>query len=177
MGIEIKSITTKKLDIFHKAAKKLLLNQYLDYPMWVRLYYWKRDFNKNDLTVNVKNGDTILFVATLKGQIIGFIKIEIRGAGSVEVDWLIIDKKHRKKGLGTKLLNLADDMARKHHCHFLYLYTENINNIDYYKKRGYYLVGLHKKAWQGQDEYLMQKDISKPDIEYLKTQAKEKHSN
>ncbi|HJN79213.1 MAG TPA: GNAT family N-acetyltransferase [Flavobacteriaceae bacterium] len=81
---------------------------------------------------------------------------------------IIIFKKYRSKGLGSKSLDLIEDYVLKHvPIHQLYanISSENIDSIKLFEKHGYLKVG-NKKDWifynnEYFDELLYQKILSK----------------
>lgn len=74
-------------------------------------------------------------------------------------EWLGVRKEHRNKGIATLLIKKVEETAKKHKLHYLYLFTEKQANIDFYKKRGFFYIGLHKNSWFGENEYLMSKHL------------------
>lgn len=92
-----------------------------------------------------------------KNKLIGFISLENKDGGVGFVEWFIVDKVYRGKGIGTALMNRLEKEALRKYYHYLYLYTETRKNIEFYKKRGFAYVGLQKKSWFGEDEHMMQK--------------------
>jgi len=173
MKTQIEILKLNRFDKFYKKAKELVVKQYKDYPLWVRKYYWKIHFDPEKLKTGIKDGAKIILLALVDNKIVGFFLLSIGKLGDTDLMWLIIDSEYRRKGLGTKLLEEAEKIALDNKSHFMFLYTENKANIEFYKKRGFYLVGQHKKAWLGQDEYIMQKNIAKPNLKKFKEKASE----
>jgi GNAT superfamily N-acetyltransferase len=75
--------------------------------------------------------------------------------------WLMVDRTHQKKGIGKKLVTAMEEEMKKIGDHSVNIYASEWN-IPFYKKLGYELVGLYKKAWFGADYYLFVKTIQEP---------------
>lgn len=58
----------------------------------------------------------------------------------IEVFW--IDEQYRRNGIGSKLLNTAEDYAKKAGCTFIHLDTFSFQAIDFYKKCGYSIFAV-----------------------------------
>lgn len=160
MKHSINQLSTTDLSPFLTFLKNFILNQFLDYPPNVRQAYWQKDFgNKERLLKELKTNKTRIYVARDKKKIIAFALVKIEPGGGFFLSWLGVDKPYRGQGIESEFLKKVEKVALAEGCHFIYLWTENQNNIRFYKKRGFGLVGLQKQAWYGQDEYLMQKNI------------------
>ncbi len=114
-------------------------------------------FNKKYFRTVLKKKTNILFGIFDQKKLTGFIGLVGNVGGVVFVDWLVVDKDYRKKGIGTALLQKAETWAINHKHHHEYLYTENMRYVHFYEGRGFKFVGIQKKSWFGADEYLMYK--------------------
>ena len=162
MKVKIGELKIQNFEKFHKFAQKFILKQFLAYPLWARKFYWKTDFKRSELKEAIRNKKKAVVVATFEEKIIGFAIVSFDRGGGANCPWLGVDVNFRNRGIGTSLVEEIEKLARQHKCHFMYLHTENENNIGFYQKRGYYLVGLQKESWCGINEYLMQKNLGKP---------------
>lgn len=88
-----------------------------------------------------KNPDSIL-VAVLEKQIIGSVYI-VEDGWSAKIARLCVGKNYRNKGIGSKLLEAAEEIlkgkGRKEIA--LYVDEDNLDLKDFYKKRGYFPGG------------------------------------
>jgi len=82
------------------------------------------------------------FTCVEKDEIKGLITYFIRG-GVCEI--VSLNSQSEGRGMGTALLNLVIDAARKESCHCLQLLTtnDNLNAIGFYQKRGFQLAGVN----------------------------------
>jgi len=63
--------------------------------------------------------------------------LEYRGKGAW-IDELFVEAEHRGKGIGTQLLDLAEQASRDHHAKFLHLEVNHGNPaIELYRRRGF----------------------------------------
>lgn len=94
-------------------------------------------------------------------EFIGVIVLKPGIGGVVYIDWLVVEKAYRKKGVGTVLLQKAEEWSLANKYHYLYLYTETDKNISFYKKRGFKYVGKQEGAWFGETEHILEKRLRK----------------
>ena len=165
---EIKEVEASNLEQFLDFAKKFILNQFFDYPQNVRNAYWKYDFNRENLLKQIEKDEADIFVAIVDKKIVGFSVVDFYYGGQAHMKWIGILEDYRGEGIGTALLLKIEENLKKHYCHFITIWTETKKNVEFYKKRGYYLIGLQKESWFGIDEYLMQKNLRKPFEEIFK---------
>jgi|SRR5579859_1258343 len=63
------------------------------------------------------------FVATIKGDSIGFISLRLRNEWTAEVHVMAVHPRYHKKGIGKQLLEVAEKYLRKRNCEFLTVKT------------------------------------------------------
>lgn len=160
--IKVQQLKLEDFEKFYQAAKKLILDQFIDYPPNVRNFYWRLSFRRKDLQEELLDDDEITIVAKDKEKIIGFLSAVFEVGGGLRIAWLIVDQNYRGQGVGGKLVERIEKIALNEKCHFVFLYTESGGAMDFYRKHGYRLVGEMKEAWCGRDEVVMQKNVSKP---------------
>ncbi|KKP66041.1 MAG: hypothetical protein UR63_C0039G0014 [Candidatus Roizmanbacteria bacterium GW2011_GWC2_35_12] len=121
-------------------------------------------FLKREFDSGVKE----LFLAYHGDIIAGYLLFAKSIAGVSFADWLAVDKPYRRQGIAAKLLSLWEVQAIKEGAHTLFLWT-TINNIQFYKNRGFSLGGALPKAWHGVDCYIIYKNLMEPKEEnYLR---------
>ena len=76
----------------------------------------------------------------------------------VSVLWL--DDAVRGQGLGTRLLGLAEDEARRRGCHHAFLDTTSFQARPFYEKCGYRLWGQLDDFPLGHSRYFLQKPLT-----------------
>ena len=79
--------------------------------------------------------------------------------GWMYVDILWVDEKHRKKGIGSRLLQSAEEEAARRGCHHVHLDTMSWQAPDFYKKHGYEVIGVLPDIPSGNQKYLLMKTL------------------
>lgn len=79
--------------------------------------------------------------------------------GWMYVDILWVDKKFRRQGIGSRLLQTAEEEAIKRGCHHVHLDTMSWQAPDFYKKHGYSVVGILPDIPDGNQKYLLMKKL------------------
>ena len=92
------------------------------------------------------------------GQIVGGI---LGGTywGWMYVDILWVDENHRRKGIGSKLLQKAETEAVRRGCHHVHLDTMSWQAPEFYQKHGYGIIGILPDIPSGNQKYLLMKAL------------------
>ena len=94
----------------------------------------------------------------------GTIEIKNKTAWLAEIEKLFVDEKHRRNGVGRKLLRDAEIEARKWDIGKLSLMckTNNVSALNLYLKENYRIEGLLKSHFEnGIDMYILSKYVEK----------------
>lgn len=91
-----------------------------------------------------------------KGIIIGGL-IGIIYWNWLYIDSLWVDIKHRGKGIGTKILETAEQEARLRGCIGIHLDTHYFQNVAFYERKGFKIQGEIKDLPKGHCRYLLTK--------------------
>ena len=75
----------------------------------------------------------------------------------IEIEYIIVPKEYRKKGIGSKLLSAIEKENINNIT--LEVRESNILAIDFYKKNGYKIEAIRKNYCGNEDGYLMMKEI------------------
>ena len=79
--------------------------------------------------------------------------------GWMYVDILWVQENHRRRGLGSNLLQKAEEEARRRGCHHVHLDTMSWQAPDFYKKHGYEIIGVLPDIPNGNQKYLLMKAL------------------
>ena len=79
--------------------------------------------------------------------------------GWMYIDILWVDEKHRKQGIGTRLLREAESEAVCRGCHHVHLDTMSWQAPEFYKKHGYEVIGILPDIPSGNQKYLLMKAL------------------
>ena len=85
------------------------------------------------------------FLALEGGELLGLVTYEHQGE-ALEV--LSLDSLRADCGIGTRLLSLAEEAARRHGCRRVRLVTtnDNIRALRFYQRRGYEMTALYYRS-------------------------------
>lgn len=117
-----------------------------------RLLHNNYDFSLNDFS--------FCKVITEDNNIIGFVIYSVIYERAEIID-IVIEPKKRKKGYGIKLLNKIIDIIKEKNVDNITLEVNqnNIPAINLYKKVGFEICAERKNYYNGENGYLMKKDL------------------
>ena len=75
----------------------------------------------------------------------------------IEINYIIVDKNYRKKGIGSSLLRQIEKNRLKNIT--LEVRESNIEAINFYKKNGFKIVAIRKNYYGSENGYLMLKEL------------------
>ena len=109
-------------------------------------------WNANILESELKNNNSLYFVAKNKNEIVGFIGI-IKNVDFVEILNIVVKKDFRNKGIGNKLLQKIIEVVKEIKMQEIYLEVneKNKNAIKLYEKNNFEKIGIRKKYYNGID--------------------------
>ena len=77
----------------------------------------------------------------------------------------------RGRGLGGRLLAIAEEQARQRGCHAVHLMTGDFNALPFYRKRHYMIFGILPDMPSGHTQYFMTKNLVDPSRNLPKQEA------
>lgn len=99
-----------------------------------------------------------LYVEDEKGNLMAGLVAETFG-NWLEIEYLFVKEELRGQGIGSKLLEQAENEAKKRNCQFAFVNTYQFQAPDFYKSHGYKEVfTLQNYPYTGQ-RYYYQKDL------------------
>jgi len=91
------------------------------------------------------------FVATHDGRIIGYSRMHLyRWNNSAYIITLLVDSEHRRKGIGTRLLQAMENYAKENKARVL-LFDTSIDNtpaLELYFKKDFKICGYNDRIYQ-----------------------------
>jgi GNAT superfamily N-acetyltransferase len=84
--------------------------------------------------------------------------------GYLYVGRLWTDQRFRKTGLGSQLLEQAEQEALRRGCHSVHLMTGDFNALPFYQKRGYAVFGELPDMPPGHNQYFMRKVLGRKTV-------------
>lgn len=100
-----------------------------------------------------------LFVRDAQKRIIGGLLAET-AFGWLHVSVLWLDESLRGQGLGSRLLEMAEEQARKRGCRHAWLDTFSWQARPFYEKLGWRVVGQIDDLPPGATKYFLRKDLA-----------------
>lgn len=76
----------------------------------------------------------------------------------IEIEYIIVDKKHRRKNIATKLLKELENIKNIENI-TLEVRESNKSAIAFYEKNGYEKVAIRKNYYKEENGYLMMKKL------------------
>lgn len=154
--ISIREIKKSDKTAFDVAYTSIIQSEFPEYTQATRDYFTE-EYKKRMLKAAYKIG------AFQDDNLVGFLLAADKPMGGVLfVNWLAIAKEHQHKGIGRKLLDHIDVIARDLGCHAIYLEMNN-RNLGFYNKCGYEVIGHDPKGYFGTDNYFMKKTLRESD--------------
>jgi RimJ/RimL family protein N-acetyltransferase len=112
------------------------------------------EMSAKELKANLKiYRDSVIIAITKEGKIVGLLTHFV-GLNHVDwLDWILVDQRFRKKGLGKAMLNYAIQNAKRNGCHKIWCDTDPNNKqaIKFFKRMGFRKIGIARKHSFGQD--------------------------
>ena len=154
----VRPLVPKEIDVFYPLFATVVTEDFPEYKPQIDRICLQIDTKAYYRGLYKKN-EGVLMGAFDGEELAGFLVItkDIGGVGHFK--WLGVEKLHRKQGIASALLAAGEQWLLENKFHHLYFHTENMKNVEFYKRRGYEFVGLRKNSWFGVDEYLMQKQL------------------
>ncbi len=132
--------------------------------------YTSNDFNEinvlgRDLDINFIYKETKerkCYLYEENNDILGFISIDLLGNRSEIIDF-IVHINHRKKGIGSLLLDKAIEISKDNYCKSISLEVKstNKNAVNFYLKHDFKIVSTRKRYYENNsiDAHLMYREL------------------
>ncbi|MGE5397996.1 MAG: GNAT family N-acetyltransferase [Chitinophagales bacterium] len=132
--------------------------------------YLEQSFNITKLNDELSDSNSLFYFLYADGELAGYLKLnespaqtDINDIQSLEIERIYVSIEFQGKGLGDVLMNKAIDIAnmRKKLYVWLGVWEKNDKAIMFYKKNGFYEVGIHSffMGEEEQTDFLMRKNL------------------
>lgn len=133
------------------------MQDFPEYKPKVAKIYAQRFFNKTYYRKFLRSKKNCIMGAFENEKLVGIVVIKGDFGGVIFLELLLIDVHFRGRGIGMRLLKETEEWALSHQYHYMWLCTESNKNIEFYKRRGFVYVGMHRNAWYGENEHILEK--------------------
>lgn len=110
-----------------------------------------------------------MFIITLAGEPVGMLHLVGKRQGNYKISPIIISAEYRVQyGLGSKLLDYAEQYAKKHNARQIYctVSEQNYSALQFFKKHGYTVAGRSESQYKvGYTEIMMYKYFTTEEYE------------
>ncbi len=99
-----------------------------------------------------------LYVKDDSGNVLGGL-VGVTYWGWLYVDYLVVDESQRGSGLGSKLLDRAEDEALRRGCEGVHLDSHDFQALDFYTRHGYRVNSTIENLPKGHYKYQLIKEL------------------
>jgi|ETNmetMinimDraft_2_1059921.scaffolds.fasta_scaffold77165_1 GNAT superfamily N-acetyltransferase len=160
------------LEEFYILFNKLTVELFSEYSLNIRKNIVEKEWSYNAVKAQFNSGQINIYLAFSFDKLIGYLVARPIVGGVCLGEWMAIDKDYQKMGVASGFLSVWEKDAKKNGMHKLHLWADK-RNVQFYKNRGFILVGKIPKNYYGVDDYFFYKSIQKPlEKNYLKKELK-----
>lgn len=164
----IRPLKEEEVGSFYSFLSESIRGRFPEYTEKTREYFAEKRHSRDKLREELKAGARSVLVAAAEGKYAGFLMYEPLFGGVAFCNWLVVKEELQGRGLASRLLEEWERISREAGAHKLIIWTNN-RNVEFYKKRGFILVGNIPDNYFGATDYLLYKSIQEPKEEnYLR---------
>ena len=162
MDLEVRLIKPDEVERFFRFFSKSIMGQFPEYTPRTKRFILEKPFSVESIKEDTfRYRERFTLVALVKGEYSGFLMSESPYGGVMVCNWLAVKKEFQGKGVATGLLEKWAEVSGEMGAHKLLIWTDK-RNVEFYRKRGFRLVGKVEKNYFGHDDYLLHRGIQEP---------------
>lgn len=159
---------TGDLDEFFVLFSKLTMKLFPEYSLRTRNFILKKEYNLDALKAQFNSKQIIIYLAFCSKELVGYLIVRPIVGGVCLGEWMAVGESRQNAGVASGLLNIWEKDAKASGMHKLHLWADK-RNVQFYKNRGFNLVGMIPENYYGANDYFFYKSIQKPlEKNYLK---------
>lgn len=93
------------------------------------------------------------------GKIVAGIVGKLNAWNCLHIDFLWVDRDHRRDGLGSRILSETEKASKEFGGYLVYLDTFDFQAKDFYLKQGYRIFGTLENCPPGHTKYFLEKSL------------------
>lgn len=166
MKMEISTLTKDDIGGFYPVFTTAMKTVFLCYGKKVIDFFLEKVYTPTNFFYWINNQYKTIIVAKKNLEIIGFIVIDQSYGGVSFCRWLAVFSQYQKQGVGRRLINAWEELAKTQGCHKIELASQPLAK-KFYEKVGLTLEGKRRLSYFGIDQFIFGKVIGKPKEENL----------
>ena len=166
MNVQIGIATQNDIGAFYPVFTGMLQSQFPGYSKKTVKYLLEKMYAPESFAYWIKYNIKTILLVKADSAIAGFGVIDEPYGGVSFMRWLGIQKEFQRKGLGTQLINIWIEIAKKTNCHKVEVASQP-EAREFYKKTQLDEEGMRKCSYFGIDQYVFGKVIGTPNDEVM----------
>jgi ribosomal protein S18 acetylase RimI-like enzyme len=166
-NIIIRKISLGEIDQLKEIGQKTFYETFSEFNSEENMKaYLEEQFSYQKLTAELTDENSEFYFATLKDEVIGYLKInfgqsqtELKDEKALEIERIYVSKEFHGKKVGQLLYDKAIEIAREKNAEYVWLgvWEKNLRALSFYKKNGFIEFDKHifKLGDDEQTDYMM----------------------
>ncbi|OCL27294.1 hypothetical protein U472_07460 [Orenia metallireducens] len=171
MNLIIQEVSLDQIDLLLKVAKNSFVQTYQDQNNPEDMAdYLERNFNKEELELELKDENSKFFIACLEDKAVGYFKLSfnkvhklLKTDKAIKLERLYLLQSYIGRGIGKELMFKAIEVTKNNKVEYLWLgvWKENQKAIAFYQRWGFKIFSeeIFFLGEDAQEDWLMKKRI------------------
>lgn len=171
-NIIIKKISLSEIDDLQKIGRQTFDETFSEHNSKENLEsYLNEGFSYEKLTAELTNENSEFYFATLKNEVIGYLKVnfgdsqtELKDDKALEIERIYVLKEFHGKKVGQLLYDKAIEIAKEKNADYVWLgvWEKNLRALSFYRKNGFAEFDKHifKLGDDEQTDFMMKLKLS-----------------
>lgn len=160
--LKIEKLSLKNLDLFLPVFRRVLKTGFPEYTPEMIKFFVEKDFSREVFAKKIKSKEWWGWLAKMGEETVGFLIADCLYGGTSYCSWVGLLEDFRRKGIGSRLLEIWEKEVKDAGGHKLILLTQSEKNRKFYLKSKFKDEGFEEKSWFGLDSWKFGKIIGHP---------------